>query len=65
MIIRHDCSDRQSLVDPCRWPAITSFCRLDSSNLWVEDHERVCPAGGGALRNADRYAGDFELQIGI
>jgi secreted trypsin-like serine protease len=27
MIIRHDCSDRQSLVDPCKWPAITSFFR--------------------------------------
>jgi hypothetical protein len=25
MIIRHDCSDRQSLVDPSKWPAITSF----------------------------------------
>jgi hypothetical protein len=27
MIIRHDRSDRQSLVDPCKWPAITSFFR--------------------------------------
>jgi secreted trypsin-like serine protease len=27
MIIRHDCSDRQSLVDPGKWPAITSFFR--------------------------------------
>ncbi len=24
MIIRHDRSDRESLVDPCKWPAITS-----------------------------------------
>jgi V8-like Glu-specific endopeptidase len=27
MIIRHDCSDRQSLVDPSKWPAITSYFR--------------------------------------
>lgn len=27
MIIRHDRSDRESLVDPCKWPAITSFFR--------------------------------------
>jgi len=27
MIIRHDRSDRQSLVDLCKWPAITSFFR--------------------------------------
>lgn len=27
MIIRHDRSDRQSLVDPTQWPAITSFFR--------------------------------------
>jgi hypothetical protein len=27
VIIRHDRSDRQSLVDPCKWPAITSFFR--------------------------------------
>jgi hypothetical protein len=27
VIIRHDRSDRQSLVDPCKWPAITSFSR--------------------------------------
>jgi hypothetical protein len=27
MIIRHDRSDRASLVDPCKWPAITSFFR--------------------------------------
>jgi hypothetical protein len=27
MIIRHDCSDRQSLVDPSKWPAITGFFR--------------------------------------
>jgi hypothetical protein len=25
MIIRHDRRDRESLVDPCKWPAITSF----------------------------------------
>jgi hypothetical protein len=25
VIIRHDRSDRESLVDPCKWPAITSF----------------------------------------
>ncbi len=27
MIIRHDRTDRESLVDPCKWPAITSFFR--------------------------------------
>ncbi|MGH2507547.1 MAG: S1 family peptidase [Ktedonobacteraceae bacterium] len=27
MLIRHDHSDRESLVDPCKWPAITSFFR--------------------------------------
>lgn len=27
MIIRHDRRDRESLVDPCKWPAITSFFR--------------------------------------
>lgn len=27
MLIRHDRSDRASLVDPCKWPAITSFFR--------------------------------------
>lgn len=27
MIIRHDRSDRESLVDPCKWSAITSFFR--------------------------------------
>lgn len=27
MLIRHDRSDRESLVDPCKWPAITSFFR--------------------------------------
>ena len=27
MIIRHDRSDRASLVDPCKWPAITTFFR--------------------------------------
>lgn len=27
MIIRHDRSDRESLVDPWKWPAITSFFR--------------------------------------
>lgn len=25
MIIRHDLADRKSMVDPCKWPAITSF----------------------------------------
>lgn len=25
MIIRHDRRDRESLVDPCKWPAITTF----------------------------------------
>jgi hypothetical protein len=25
MIIRHDRRDRESLVDPCKWPAITGF----------------------------------------
>lgn len=27
MIIRHDRTNRESLVDPCKWPAITSFFR--------------------------------------
>ena len=27
MIIRHDLADRKSMVDPCKWPAITSFFR--------------------------------------
>jgi hypothetical protein len=27
MIIRHNRSDRDSLVDLCKWPAITSFFR--------------------------------------
>ncbi len=27
MIIRHDRRDRESLVDPCKWPAITGFFR--------------------------------------
>lgn len=27
MIIRHDRRDRESLVDPCKWPAITTFFR--------------------------------------
>lgn len=27
MIIRHDRSDRESMVDPCKWLAITSFFR--------------------------------------
>ena len=25
MILRHDLADRKSLVDPCKWPAITTF----------------------------------------
>lgn len=27
MLIRHDRTDRDSLVDPCKWPAITTFFR--------------------------------------